>query len=208
MSSPSITISVLPAEPSDCRTMAEVDYAAFSDDLAAQVLFGSVPTEAGLSHRTQEIADKMANNPTVRFTKAVVDDKLVAWAEWHYYLDTEKDEKEDEDQQSWPEGANVEACEEMFGKLHRFRQERMAGTRHARTCSTFPLDNFFPLSFLLRNFSQISSPRLSRHDPRFSRPRAWFRATPAGSLHRDQGEDTRLVGILSARISTVSEIWV
>jgi hypothetical protein len=149
MSSPSITISVLPAEQSDCRTMAEVDYAAFSNDPAAQVLFGSFPTEAGLSHREQEIADKMANDPTVRFTKAVVDDKLVAWAEWHYYFNTE--EKEDKDpESSWPDGANVEACEEMFGKLYQFRRERMSGTRHARTCSAFPLNLFFSPSF--RNF--------------------------------------------------------
>ena len=111
--------------------MAEVDYAGFANDPAVNVLFGLVPKEIALSHRAKEIADKMANDPTVQFTKAIVDEKLVAWAEWHYYPDGKK-EKDQED--PWPEGANVEACKEIFGKLYRFREERMAGTRHARMC--------------------------------------------------------------------------
>jgi len=86
----------------------------------------------------------------VRFTKAIIDEKLVAWAEWHYHFDEEK--KKDEDD-PWPEGANVEACKEIFGKLYRFREERMAGTRHALLTFLVTLPEFQgrgPGSALLR----------------------------------------------------------
>src|SRR5215471_17486598 len=128
-------VQILAAEPADCRTMAEVDWAAFGDDPVSQTLFGSA-TEATLSHRTEEIAKSMAEDPTVQYTKAVIDGKLVAWARWNFYIDGSGSKEED---RTWPEGANVEACEEFFGLFDQIRKDRMGEKRYAcmRFCFIF-----------------------------------------------------------------------
>lgn len=130
MSNPLVNVEILPATEEDTLALAQIESAAFqgSDPRLGAVLFGP-PTPQGHERRSKDLIGVMNNDPTVKFTKAVVDGQIAAWAEWHYYAEPFSP-KEWEDKE-FPDFTSPAGCNEFFGLIQKRKNKHLAGSRFA-----------------------------------------------------------------------------
>lgn len=119
---------ILPMEEADTLEMADLEARAFEDSELSAIVFG--PSSPGMKEaRSERFKRIMAEDPTVRFKKVVVDGKMVGFAQWNLYLDTNWHLQEDKKSES-PPGVNEEALNEFFGWLYGVRKRRMGGQKY------------------------------------------------------------------------------
>jgi hypothetical protein len=142
-------VTILPASEADCLVLCQIRSIAFDNNdrtsttdsssrpsNLSRVLFGPPSREVPVV-RAQALAEKMRTDPTVKMFKAavVVDDageqqqKIVAWTQWHYYLDPQPVEEWQD--KELPDIRSNQAYNDFFGSLLRKRNQYMGGKRYA-----------------------------------------------------------------------------
>jgi GNAT superfamily N-acetyltransferase len=125
---PQPQIAILPAASDDFVHLARLNYLGFSSAPANQLMFGQQSEDVQVANG-QQYLKKCLDDPTCKFTKAVVDGKIVGFAQWHFYLEpmpVENDLPSD-----WGPQANKALCDIFFGSMKRVRKEHMGGKRCA-----------------------------------------------------------------------------
>jgi len=121
-------IDILPATPDDFTQLALLNYHGFSGTPVNLLMFGGQSLEEQIAN-AKEYLRKALEDPTCKLTKAVVDGQIVAFAQWHYYL--EPMAVDDDLPSNWGEGANGALCDAFFGTMKKVRKEQMGGKRCA-----------------------------------------------------------------------------
>lgn len=121
-------IEILPAESDDFVHLARLNYLGFSSAPANQLMFGRQSKDVQVAN-CQQYLKKCLNDPTCKFTKAVVDGNIVGFAQWHYYV--EPMPVEDDLPSDWGPQANAALCDLFFGSMKRAQKEHMGGKRCA-----------------------------------------------------------------------------
>lgn len=91
--------------------------------------------------RAEDLAHQMQTDPTVQVHKAVLSDggaeqnKIVAWAQWHYYLEPRP--VEEWQNRDFPFSRHPDACNEFLGGVTGVRNKHMAGEKYGRTYFIF-----------------------------------------------------------------------
>jgi hypothetical protein len=146
----SIPLSILPPGDGDFPTIAALEAAVFDSDPISVYSFGpSHNSPAALHERAISLATPPPANISVRLRKAVTEDGvIVGFALWKFYeqndqlsLDTEDGLRETgtdsglekAEENKWPEGANVELCEAVFGRSDEHCKLSMRGKKYAGT---------------------------------------------------------------------------
>ena len=168
------SISILPLEPKDYPLVASLEAEVFSDDPISVYAFGPLRTSPIELEKRANSLGKPAVGCVVRMRKAVTKEgRIVGFTFWKFLDDgydklsgdedeETKDEKmeeadeidgletvedlEEQQQSRWPEGADVEFCEAVFGKSDELREATFKGTRH--------VGKFYPLRFGPCSYSQ------------------------------------------------------
>ncbi|KAL1953191.1 hypothetical protein VTO42DRAFT_3397 [Malbranchea cinnamomea] len=134
-------IQILPATEDDCLAIADIESLAFEPDPGSRIMFGP-RNVANLPFRAAQLKEVMNTDPTVRFFKAVVDDQIVAAAQWHFRTNPDWHLGKGpgpnpstmcgiDPPTSWPPGSNAPALDAFFGWIYEVRKRRMGGKAHA-----------------------------------------------------------------------------
>jgi hypothetical protein len=123
-----IQIDVLPADEADSVILAQIEASAFAVDNPLAILTGP-PSATSQESRAKDLATSMKSDPSVKYTKAVIDGQVVAWARWHYYMEPGSALVWEDTE--WDASPNPQACHEFFGAIARKRNEHMDGKRYA-----------------------------------------------------------------------------
>jgi hypothetical protein len=128
-------IQILPATWDDVHHLALLNYHGFKEAPVTSLMFGGQSEEERLAN-TEHYLKKALEYPTCKFTKAVINGQIVAFAQWHYYV--EPMAVEDDSPSNWGEGANGPLCDAFFGTMFKVRREQMGGKRCAgeEICTT------------------------------------------------------------------------
>ncbi|KAE9363437.1 putative GNAT family acetyltransferase [Stipitochalara longipes BDJ] len=121
-------IEILPATLEDFPQLAQLNYHGFSGTPVNSLMFGGQSEEEQLAN-TEQYLKKALDDPTCKLTKAVMHGQIVAFAQWHYYL--EPMAVEDGLPSDWGAGANGPLCDAFFGSMKKVRKEQMGGKRCA-----------------------------------------------------------------------------
>jgi hypothetical protein len=121
-------IEILPAKEEDFNQLARLNYLGFNGAPANRLMFGNQSEDEQVAQCLKYLR-KCLDDPTCKFTKAVVDGKTVGFAQWHYYV--EPMPVEDDLPSNWGPGANGPLCDAFFGSMKRVRKEQMGGKRCA-----------------------------------------------------------------------------
>lgn len=140
---PSCRVDILPAQETDCSTLAWIeqrgnDHAdkGIGRSNLIQLLFGPFNAQNQES-RGENLASQMQTDPTVEFHKAVLNDgsaehgKIVAWSQWHYYLEPRP--VEEWKNKDWPLSHSPDGCNEFLGAVAAARNTHMSGQKYGRT---------------------------------------------------------------------------
>lgn len=91
MADPAISpleLSIVPAFEDDYGDLAYVQAAAFgSADPVGKAIFGSSTDPESLEFSIKVTEQMVQTDPSVKLTKAVVDGRIVGYAQWHFYRD-------------------------------------------------------------------------------------------------------------------------
>lgn len=140
--------------------LAEVEAAAFyeADPELSEMLFGP-PSEAGRTHRAEELMTQLRENKTLKIFKAVVvpsssslssslrdtteessgdgqkseeeeEEEIVAFTVWQFH--DEPQPVEEWFDKDWPMSPCPQACNDFFGAFSKARNRFMGGKKHAR----------------------------------------------------------------------------
>lgn len=138
-------ISIQPLGPDDFHLIAALEGHAFNDDPITIYAFG--PNRAS-PIALQKRAHSLANPPSyppIRMRKAVTSSgQVVGFALWKFYTDPMSLDGQDGDQDQrpgnvtdneskWPEDANVQLCETVFGMSDELCKLAMRGKKYAGT---------------------------------------------------------------------------
>ena len=104
--------------------------AAFSDHPLIPYLYPHTPPQARLENDVKKFEGEWARREAEGLRWWVVredgegegDGEIVAWAKWVVPHEIGEEERKSGEIGGWPEGANVELCEEFFGKLREGRR--------------------------------------------------------------------------------------
>jgi hypothetical protein len=141
-------ISILPIEPADYYPIAALEARCFNDDPISVYAFG--PDRASPATR-QKRAHSLATTssyPPERMRKAINElGQIAGFAIWKFYTDLAQNppsdgQKEDQakateadtgtvSESKWPEGANAQLCEAVFGMSDELCKLSMRGRKYA-----------------------------------------------------------------------------
>jgi hypothetical protein len=131
-----MSFSVLPAEHSDLRTLAEIFHEAFATDPEFSIMYGRCKRSDVIDFDLQSYEREFVT-PGRRYFKVVDNEtgRVAGMAKWHYpYTLTPEQEKEgvgrDRMPESWPEGACVGLCNEFMGKIVEYRKKYLDNEKH------------------------------------------------------------------------------
>jgi len=110
--------------------LAQTFDAAFSDHPLIPYLYPHTPPQARLENDVKKFEGEWARREAEGLRWWVVredgegegDGEIVAWAKWVVPHEIGEEERKSGEIGGWPEGANVELCEEFFGKLREGRR--------------------------------------------------------------------------------------
>lgn len=113
--------------------LAQTFIAAFSDHPLISLLYPHTPPQARLEYEVKEFEKQWAKREAEGLRWWVVrevgdgegegDGEVVAWAKWVVPHKIREGERKGGEIGGWPEGADVELCEDFFGKLREGRRK-------------------------------------------------------------------------------------
>lgn len=121
----------------DAEDIARIHMDAFSQDDEFLMAFPSAtcPRSAQHAWHIAQITSVLNYHNTEQSWKKIIkaiesnSGQMVGWAEWNMGV-APVDSEEDEE---WPDGANIEACRQFFGGMSRLRLQFMGQQRHFYT---------------------------------------------------------------------------
>lgn len=122
---PPSEIKILPAEASDFPTLANINHRGFGDQPIDKLMFPKSAADLSFNSR---LLKTFREDPTVRFMKAVIDEQIVGFTQWHHYHDSPLP-TEEEALPDWGPDANGVLCDLFFGSMKRVRRKHMAGKK-------------------------------------------------------------------------------
>jgi GNAT superfamily N-acetyltransferase len=126
-------LTVSPATEADAASSITIENAAYAGGPLDGILYpGPFPPESSSSSRPAQLAQELRKDPTIRFMKiedtdvtSKGGDGRIAFAKW-LVRDADWEVKKKE----YGPGANLEACEILFGQMARAYNERWIGKPH------------------------------------------------------------------------------
>jgi hypothetical protein len=121
------SITLRPATEDELTSVAQLEAAAFKEDPISMLAFGPRRrSPEAIALRTSSLV-KLIKEPAALATTAVQEDgKVVGFALWNFH-----DEPVSEDgwkkERHWPEGANVELCNNFFSRMGEIHEREMKG---------------------------------------------------------------------------------
>lgn len=140
-----MTFQILPAGEEDSQTLAEIESIANVESNKnrgkrnlSQVVFGP-PNPTSQEFRARGLREKLQSDPYNRVWKAVVTDdngneKIVAWANWHFFTEPQPIEWKTLD---FPAPVNSEGANAFISSATALRAKYMTGKRFACKFSVF-----------------------------------------------------------------------
>jgi hypothetical protein len=127
----SFPVAILPVEESDYPTVARLEALAFSTDAISVYGFGpNQDSPAAIENRVQSLKFPPPDC-VVRMRKAVTQDgKIVGFTYWRFYYEP-RILPSKRVPFTWPEEANPELCDAVFGRADRIRDHALSGKRYA-----------------------------------------------------------------------------
>ncbi|MCJ1410459.1 hypothetical protein MMC19_004544 [Ptychographa xylographoides] len=127
-----MSFSLLPATPADMPILTSIYLEAFQNELARVAFPRSSPHIR--EWWTSMNIDDMKNQPSGRFLKIVEGDVIVAYAKWNVPIiqggETIVGGDDPDNLPTWPQDADVQLCNEFFGRLASERQRIMGKRPH------------------------------------------------------------------------------
>jgi len=149
---PRVEFKVIPATEEDCMTLAQTQAIAYDnakkdtpETNIYQRMFGSYSDEVN-AFREQGFVNKMQQDPTAHFFKAVTQDangqeRMMGWTLWYYFTEP-KIVEHFKIETPWPSTANVDCANEFIGESTLVRAKYMNGKRFGCKISSM-LDRAF-----------------------------------------------------------------
>lgn len=136
-------LEVQPAVDDDAPRLAEIENLAYKDNPLSPILFPGPFPEDILTKRAEGLVQNKNKDPQVRWAKVVDTDtnEVIGWAQWEIVDGPKIVQQED---RTFGQGCNVEACVEYFGNIHKKRHELMDGKYYAcMSCRPLSVCNLF-----------------------------------------------------------------
>ncbi|RDW84444.1 hypothetical protein BP6252_02034 [Coleophoma cylindrospora] len=125
-----LAIQLVPAESADSLELAVVEAAVTFSEPVSQIMW-IAPSEERHKKRAKQYAKDMETSPTSYIVKAVLDGKVVGFAQWHFFDKQPKPMEEWKDMEAWDVANSLECANYMLGISSRMRNKYVNGTQYA-----------------------------------------------------------------------------
>lgn len=122
-----MSLSLLPASPSDIPQLTAIYFAAFQTMFS---LYRFPRTPAVLTWREKLLHNALTNDPHAHILKIVKEDRIIAFAQWSMPVEDADGRAKQDEMPEWPEDGDTELCVESFLMMVAARRELMSWRPH------------------------------------------------------------------------------